>query len=72
MKIDLYVKVCLTVIAVSLSTIAFKNFAKPAYAEITNDDILSHILDLKSNQKKILDNIEFNYQISKFISSKLD
>ena len=27
---DLYVKVCLTVIAVSLGTIAFKDFAKPA------------------------------------------
>ena len=33
MKIDLYVKVCLTVIAVSLGTIAFKDFAKPAHAQ---------------------------------------
>ena len=39
MKIDLYVKVCLTVIAVSLGTQAFKDFAKPAYAELYSNDL---------------------------------
>ena len=68
MKIDLYVKVCLTVIAVSLGTIAFKDFAKPAHAQTKVQwfqynivDVLDAIYDAKLavyDNTQLLRNIE--------------